>query len=67
MEIFSKLPYDLQECIYRYKRNEVNGIVSMVIEQIQKKWWKYCNCVNCTARRGRFQHFVDGYVEDFSV
>lgn len=67
MEILSRLPYDLQEEVYKIKKKETNEIITMVDKQVQEKWWKYCSCLNCAARRGRFQHFVDGYVEDFSV
>lgn len=67
MEIFSKLPMDLQCKIYEYKKQETDQLVSMASEQIIQKWYKYCKCVHCTAKRGRIKYYFPGHHESFSI
>lgn len=65
MERISNLPYDIKEYIWNMKKTEIEDISNIFETEIRNKWWKYCNCVDCSARRARFNYFVDGYFESF--
>lgn len=64
-----ELPTDIQEYIIEIKereyKEEIKEIFSIFEKAIEKKWYKYCNCTTCRARRARWHHFVEGYLETF--
>lgn len=65
MDILEKLPLDLQLEVINYKEKFNNSLTNILSEEVMKKWWKYCNCIDCKSKRARFNHFVEGYFESF--
>lgn len=64
-EVKNKLPNDLLELIADYKSKEYQEIYEMLEESVMNSWFKFCNCVDCVAKRARFKHFVEDYYETF--
>ena len=62
-----ELPEDILRKVGSMKIKEINDIKDIFKEEIKKNWYKYCNCVNCKARRARILHYVEGYNEAFEA
>lgn len=69
IDIFKELPNDIQEYIIDIKHREyqeqAKEVLSIFEEAVEKNWYKYCNCLTCKARRARWHHFVEAYLETF--
>ena len=65
MELLADLPNDLIEKVILIKEKEIKDIQVVFYQQVMKCWHKYCNCVDCKARRSRLIYYCNGYHESF--